>query len=68
MVITLMAALLSGCKAQKPQETETRLIIEETETLVSEETESAIEAEATMLVNEGDVEIIVPEDQDMGGE
>ena len=86
MAICLMLPMLSGCKADKETEAETKLQIEASETgqissevaekasdkeeSTSEMEEGASESEvdASFLVNEGDVEIIVPDDQEMGGE
>ncbi len=68
LALLLMTAVLCGCKAGNTQKTETNLKVEGTETLVTEETETENVEDATFLVNEGDVVIVVPEDQDMGGE
>lgn len=74
LALLLMTAVLCGCKAGNTQKTETSIKVGETGTHVTEESEILVSGEteteeaATFLVNEGDVEIVVPDDQEMGGE
>lgn len=60
-------SMFSGCKAKKAQESETNIKVE-TEAVTTEETECETEEETSALVDEGDVEIVIPDDQEQGGE
>ena len=60
--ILLSVTIFTGCKTEKMQETESEQQNEATETVTSE-TE-----EAEILENEGDIEIVIPDDQESGGE
>ena len=59
-------AMLSGCKAQKGQETS--ITVKETVAVSTTETETESETEEPHLTDEGDVEIVIPDDEEMGGE
>ena len=58
--------MLSGCKGQKEQETAIK--VEDTVAVSTTETETESETEESHLTDEGDVVIVVPDDEEMGGE
>lgn len=70
LCFTLLLSMLSGCKKEQAPETEADSGIRVEETGSEEVTESAAESEvdATMLENEGDVVIVIPDDQEEAGE
>ena len=76
IVLIVMALMLTGCFFKKKEETEPDaseiLVPEETKEMISEDVFSGDEKESEdsviILDSEGDVEIVIPDDQESAGE